>query len=279
MSAFSVAAGGPLQDDDIRAIIAFLREFQRGEAIAVGDPADNAPLDAQRVARARVSFQAHCASCHGEQGQGRTAPTLNNRILHELASDGFLRQTIAHGRPGTAMLGFASSLTETEIEDLVQLVRALSEPNTASVTTQAGEDEGWAEREGDQLVLNPDGRPPRFAPANEYVAAQDVKLALDQGRRLILFDARAVSDWRAGHLPGALPAPFYQSEEALRRVPNDGTQIVVYCGCPHAAADHLASRLRAAGYPRVAVINEGFYHWRDEGYPLVLEPSHAAEAQ
>jgi mono/diheme cytochrome c family protein/rhodanese-related sulfurtransferase len=278
MSAFSDAAGGPLSDDDIRALIAFLRQFQVGDPIDVGEPATNAPLDATRVARAAPVFQARCASCHGPAGQGRTAPTLNNPVFHALASDGFLRHTITHGRPGTAMEGFADALSGEQIEDLVHLVRSLSRPHTATATATAGEDEAWAQRQGDDLVLNPDGRAPRFAPANAYVHAAQVKQALDDGRRLILFDARAVSDWRAGHLPGALPAPFYADDEALRRVPNDGTQIVVYCGCPHVAADRLAARLRAAGYPRVAVIDEGFYHWRDEGYPLVLEPQGAAAA-
>ena len=277
MSAFGTAAGGPLSDEGIRAIIAFLRAYQQEEPADVGVPADNAPLDPERVARARPVFHARCASCHGERGEGRTAPTLDNPVFHELASDGFLRRTISEGRPGTEMAAFAEVMPAEQVEDLVHFVRSLGAPNTASVTAHAGEDEQWAEREGDALVLNPEGRAPRFAPANAYVHAEQVKQALDQGRRLILFDARAVSDWRAGHLPGALPAPFYADDEALRRVPNDGTQIVVYCGCPHVAADRLAGRLRAAGYRRVAVIDEGFYHWRDQGYPLVNEPGAAPE--
>ena len=277
MSAFSRAAGGPLSDEQIHAIIAFLRAYQVGAPDDVGVPADNVPVDPQRVERARPTFHARCASCHGEQGEGRTAPTLNNRVFHELATDAFLRRTISEGRPGTEMAAFAEVMPAEQVEDLVHFVRSLGAPNTAAVTAHAGEDEQWAEREGDALVLNPEGRAPRFAPANAYVHAEQVKQALDQGRRMILFDARAVSDWRAGHLPGALPAPFYADDEALRRVPNDGTQIVVYCGCPHVAAARLAGRLRAAGYSRVAVIDEGFYHWRDQGYPLVNEPGTPAE--
>ncbi|MCA9574828.1 MAG: c-type cytochrome [Sandaracinaceae bacterium] len=277
MSAFSNAAGGPLSDDDIRAIIAFLRAFQHGPSFAVGDPARNVPVDRARVERARPVFHAQCASCHGERGEGRTAPTLNNPVFHELASDEFLRRTITNGRAPTAMAGFAGTLTPTQIDDLVHFLRSLAQPNTAAATAHAGEAEDWASREGEQLVLNPDGRPPRFAPANAYVQALQVKQALDQRRRMILFDARAVSDWRAAHLPGALPAPYYADDEALQRIPDDGTQIVVYCGCPHAAADRLAARLREAGYRRVAVIDEGFFFWSEQGYPLEHEPSGAEQ--
>mgnify|MGYP000844058875 FL=1 len=146
-----------------------------------------------------------------------------------------------------SMVAFGETLTAEQVGDLVHLIRAKDEA-------------------------------PSFAPANSYVSAAEVATALTEHRRMVLLDARPVSDWRATHLPGALPAPFYDDVQALGRVPRDGTQIVVYCGCPHAAADRVANRLREMGHERVAVINEGLYFWRDNGYPLVSKPDGGGEA-
>jgi mono/diheme cytochrome c family protein len=60
--------------------------------------------------RGRVLYTRHCAECHGPEGQGRvrgnaTAP--NNPDLLAWASDGFLEATIARGRRGTEMRGWA----------------------------------------------------------------------------------------------------------------------------------------------------------------------------
>jgi cytochrome c oxidase cbb3-type subunit 3/ubiquinol-cytochrome c reductase cytochrome c subunit len=272
MSAFGEAVGGPLSDTQIDELVAYLRAYQLGPSRPEAESTEQlevAPARAQRGARL---FAGGCASCHGAQGEGRLAPSLHNPVFLELVSDAFLRRTITDGRPGTAMAAFGQTLAPEQIDDLIHFIRSLRAQSTPSGTTQAGEAETWRERTGDELVLHPEGRAPRFAPANTYVAAADVKLALEQERRMILFDARAVPDWRAAHLPGALPAPYYSDAEDLARVPNDGTQIVVYCGCPHAAADRLAARLRQAGHERVAVIEEGFFHWQEQGYPLVHEP-------
>lgn len=270
MSAFSEAAGGPLSDAEIRELVTFLRGFQlpAGKRGLV----TQTPADESRAARARPLFQSRCASCHGARGEGREGPSLNNPVFHELASDQLLTRAITGGRPGTPMPAFGEQLTETEVEDLAHLLRTFAVPLTPAAPTQPGRLEGWATDDSIPVVLNPDGGAPHFAPANGYVPAEQVKFALEQGRRMILLDARAVPDWRALHLPGALPAPFYDDPQALTRVPVDGTQIVVYCACPHVAADRLAATLRELGHTSVAVIEEGLYFWRDQGFPLVSEP-------
>lgn len=270
MSAFGVAAGGPLADDEIRELIRFLRAFQL--IPSTDTPTTRTPVDRARAARARPVYAERCASCHGDRGQGVTAPSLNNPVFHALASDHLLTSAITEGRPGTLMAGFGGSLSATEIEDLIHFLRDIASRATAPDTSRAGVAEPWTTDESIPVVHNPEGEAPAFAPANAYVPAAQVNLALQQGRRMVLLDARAPSDWRAQHLPGALPAPFYDDPAAFRRVPNDGTQIVVYCGCPHVAADRVANALRGLGYAKVAVIEEGLWFWRDQGYPLVTEP-------
>ncbi|MBK8409997.1 MAG: c-type cytochrome [Sandaracinaceae bacterium] len=277
MSAFGVAAGGPLSDDEVRDVIAFLRSFQHTGPNK--EMAPDAPPDLERAQRARPVFATHCVSCHGARGEGLLAPSLNNPVFSELVSDHLLTQAITAGRPGTPMVAFGDTLSAEQVGDLVHLIRTLSRPVTPAVTTSAGGTEAWATDRDIPIVIHPEGEAPSFSPANGYVSAAEVNTALTEQRRMVLLDARAVSDWRSMHLPGALPAPFYDDTEALGRVPRDGTQVVVYCGCPHAAADRVASRLREMGYERVAVIDEGLFFWRDQGYPLVSEPGGGGEGR
>jgi cytochrome c oxidase cbb3-type subunit 3 len=52
------------------------------------------------------------------------------------------------------------------------------------------------------------------------------------------------------------------------KLPKDGTWILAYCGCPHAASGRVMDTLRAQGFPRTAVIDEGIFEWIRRGYPI-----------
>lgn len=76
-------------------------------------------------------YAAHCARCHGEQGEGRregNATALNNQDSLATASDEFLRGTIIYGRPGTQMLAWGEEagglLGKQAIADIVALLRS-----------------------------------------------------------------------------------------------------------------------------------------------------------
>ena len=67
-------------------------------------------------------YQANCASCHGGRRQGGVGPSLVPSGLIE--SDEFYAETIANGRPGTAMPSWgALGLTDNDIEALVGFLR------------------------------------------------------------------------------------------------------------------------------------------------------------
>ncbi len=76
-------------------------------------------------------YQAHCAVCHGERGDGdsRAARSLKPppRDFTQADPGTFTRErmidAVAHGRPGTAMMPFASRLTPEQIEQVVDFVR------------------------------------------------------------------------------------------------------------------------------------------------------------
>jgi len=125
----------------------------------------------------------------------------------------------------------------------------------------------------ERLVINPGGRAPEFTlREGRFVSSEQVARALQEGRRMVILDARATSDWSASHIAGALPFPFYNIEEMAERIPRDGTWILAYCACPHAASGHVVDELRRRRFPRTAVIDEGFPFWTAHNYPT----AHAA---
>lgn len=90
---------------------------------------------------------------------------------------------------------------------------------------------------------------------------------LEAGRSTMLIDVRSESLPEDQRIPGAiavdLKAPLPQlSAEAL------DSDIVVYCACPNeVSAALLASRLRAAGYPKTWALRGGYEAWAERHRP------------
>jgi len=87
------------------------------------------PLPPGDAARGAALFSRQCAGCHDPGGQGQVAPTLWSRPFQERASDAMIVETVAAGRPGTAMVAFAgpggTGLSAGELADLLAYVRSL----------------------------------------------------------------------------------------------------------------------------------------------------------
>lgn len=89
-------------------------------------------------------------------------------------------------------------------------------------------------------------------------------------RRVARFaDARGEGQYDRAHVTGAVwsPAPDGRRDGPVGQWPK-ADRIVCYCGCPHHLSSIRASSLIAAGYEEVYVIDEGFFEWRDRGYPV-----------
>lgn len=80
------------------------------------------------VEAGQTIFGSHCASCHGEQGEGSIGPALNSKQLLSTASDDLLFSLVRTGVPGTAMPAWSQSfggpLTDDEIRQAVAFVRS-----------------------------------------------------------------------------------------------------------------------------------------------------------
>ena len=100
------------------------------------------------------------------------------------------------------------------------------------------------------------------------LTVDDVKAKLDRGERFVLVDVREESEWARDHLPGAVHLGKGVIERDVeQRVPDTGTEIVLYCGGGFRSA-LAADNLQRMGYTNVWSMDGGVRDWRGRGYPL-----------
>jgi high-affinity iron transporter len=94
-----------------------------------------APSNAESVANGAKLFGRYCVSCHGKEGKGdgpagaKLKPPPSNLADAEWkhgSSDAEILAVIHDGVKDTGMKGFASRMTERELQDLVSYVKSLS---------------------------------------------------------------------------------------------------------------------------------------------------------
>jgi rhodanese-related sulfurtransferase/mono/diheme cytochrome c family protein len=267
MSAWGQELGAPLANGDIDSLVQRMRAWQKESSLDLSRETVRGDPD-----RGRPAYLATCAGCHGREGQGVTAVSLNNPVFLETASDAYIRHAIARGRRGTKMRAFEPSLSPSTLDDLVSVVRAMGVTRSSPGGSAAGRVTGHlgAQVLNANSVLNPDGPAPGFQlRQGRFVAAAEVYQALTGKRRLILVDARPPPDFARGHIPGAINVPFFDATSRVAALPNDGTWVIAYCGCPHAESGVVVDALRAHGFPHTAVLDEGVFVWERRGYPMV----------
>jgi rhodanese-related sulfurtransferase len=100
-----------------------------------------------------------------------------------------------------------------------------------------------------------------------YVSIDELKREIDRGADFILLDARSRPTYLFDHITSAISMPFFEVEERFAELPDD-KWIIAYCACPRAEAEKAVRVLQAKGFDKVAVMYEGYFEWRDRGYPI-----------
>ena len=259
MSAWSARRGGPLTPENMGALIAFLRTWERGPRAKL----DERPASGDAV-RGAVHYEARCLSCHGEKGVAGPYNNLGAPGYLAGASNGFLRVAIRGGRAGTPMPGFADPLGDEGIEDVVALLRRWQAETPAAPPPPPSPGPiplGAA-------TINAQGpQPEGFRPFPAMVSVDAAKAQLDRGARMAFLDARAPDDYVQEHIAGAVSVPFYDPGPYLAALPKDAW-LICYCACPHAESGKLAQKLLDAGFKTVTVLDEGLIVWKQRGYAV-----------
>ena len=260
MAPYAKSQGGPLDSDDIELLIQWMHELS-----GVKKPIEMSTKPViGNVALGKTLYGKHCASCHGQKGEGIRAPALGNPMLLATASDAFLRYTISEGRDSTPMPSFKDSLTKAEINAITAYVRSRASgwdaPEAVAVSKPLPKD----------YIINPKNKTPVFTLREGlYVPAEQLVKALKDSSRMIMLDARSEAAWHQSHIPGAISVPYYKEpDKFIKDIPKDSTLIVVYCACPHAASSQVVNTLKRFGYKHTAILDEGILVWAQRGYPV-----------
>jgi len=261
MSAWDKEKGGALTREDAAAILSFIRTWQREPSVGL----NNRAVKGNAETGAKL-YEQWCAACHGKNGGGGNAIKLNNTVFQETASDGFIRYAIENGRRKTQMRPYRSVLKNQDIDDVIAFIRTFK-IKEAFRETVSSENEELAVIIREKGVINAGNPPANFSlKDNRYAPAADVFASYKNGKSFIIIDARPKSDYIRSHIKGAISIPFYEIESAIGLLPKD-VWIITYCACPHALSGKAADKLKAAGYDKVAVLDEGIFFWQNKGYP------------
>ena len=71
-----------------------------------------------------------CSQCHGTQGEGLLGPALRNSAFQARNTDQDIFDSINLGHPATPMIAWGEILTSEQIQQLVNFIRRLSEPES-----------------------------------------------------------------------------------------------------------------------------------------------------
>ncbi len=121
MSPFGSSFGGPLDDDEVDAIVAYIRSWESNPPVEL--PPEIA-IEETGLSGTEV-YQGLCAQCHGVNGEGGIGPALADAEFQSANSDEEIFTTISDGHETTAMIAWGDILTSEQIQQLVELIRQL----------------------------------------------------------------------------------------------------------------------------------------------------------
>jgi mono/diheme cytochrome c family protein len=228
-------------------------------------------LNAGRVERGQASFRENCVACHGADGEGVSAPALNDKTLLDTVSDELLFSLIRSGVPGTAMPSWGQAnggpFTDEEIRDLLAFIRSWQPTAPAAVVPAHVADpaQGAAIFASTCFVCHgPEGRGGRAPALNDRERLQ--RFDDEWFRQTISFGrpAKGMPTWGTVLSPEqiedlvALLAAWRRGEQVTAATPaNEHLEAVVFALSRGDAADaefHLSSALTVASPLEAAAI-------------------------
>ena len=121
MSPFGLAFGGVLDEEDLDAMVAFIRAWEADPPVELPPEIERAPL----IGDAAEVYGEFCAQCHGVDGEGGIGPPLQDPAFQAANTDAAIFNSIDVGHPATPMIAWGQVLSASQIGELVDLIRDL----------------------------------------------------------------------------------------------------------------------------------------------------------
>ena len=137
MSPFGAANGGPLDDEQVDSIVAFIRSWEANPPVELPPEIISATPSTPNEASLSGSqiYGSVCSSCHGKSGEGGIGPALNTREFQDRYDDQTMFDIIDTGHEATSMIAWGEILTSDQISQLVHYIRGF---NSDGVSTGTG---------------------------------------------------------------------------------------------------------------------------------------------
>ncbi len=105
-----------------------------------------------------------------------------------------------------------------------------------------------------------------------FIKAPNLLEQMQNDANLYVFDVRTEGEYVRGHIEGSQSLPLNDiTQTRLNNIEglSQESTIVTYCGCPHHLSGLAAQRLVAMNYRNVRVLEEGFWYWKEQDYPVL----------
>jgi mono/diheme cytochrome c family protein len=119
MSPFGTANGGPLSEDEVDSIVAYIRSWEANPPVELPTEVAAGPVS---LTGADIYAQV-CAQCHGPNGEGAVGPSLRDPNFQDKNTDEDIFNIINGGHKATAMISWGEILTSEQIQELVKFIR------------------------------------------------------------------------------------------------------------------------------------------------------------
>jgi predicted heme/steroid binding protein/rhodanese-related sulfurtransferase len=101
-------------------------------------------------------------------------------------------------------------------------------------------------------------------PSAEYVLPQKVKTMISDGKKVVLIDVREPSEYKAGHLDGAINIPYLDVEKNAKRFDKE-TPHIFYCTYSAWRAPYAANVMADLGFKNAFILEGGVSAWKAGG--------------
>ncbi len=131
MSPFGSVNGGPLDDDDIDAVVAFIRAWEADPPVEVPPEITEGSEGPVALSGPKV-YDDLCAQCHGPDGMGGVGPALDTAEFQSGYTDEEIADTVSDGHSASSMIAWGEVLSSDQIQELVKVIRGFAAGETAA---------------------------------------------------------------------------------------------------------------------------------------------------